>query len=328
MALLLVEERFLKIKQALEKEQNQPKNIQELLLKLINDFQILNGIQLKQKEQATKVSSQYWNPHIFYDDDDEESSITLKDIISELPLSVAITPDLPITDFLIMEDEHLNTIPNTTSDKENESSVKDLNPTPSESEDLSDNESECDVPIYDDSFPNFMTFSNPLFDSNDDFTYSDDESFSEDIDSLLEEFSGELTHINLIPSGIDEADFDPEEDILLVKKLLYDNSSPRPLEELNFKISDAIIESFSPSPILVEDSDYLIEEIDASDCRPIRIEEAASWDLDKRTWGGQVRSFGTVPVRWGAQEWLGNRARIVPRVLKFGQIELHCEIIC
>nr|GEW36137.1 hypothetical protein [Tanacetum cinerariifolium] len=34
-------------------------------------------------------------------------------------------------------------------------------------------------------------------------------------------------------------------------------------------------------------------------------EEAASWDLGKRTWGGRVRSFGTVPVRWGAQEWLG-----------------------
>ncbi|GKC26350.1 hypothetical protein Tco_1033644, partial [Tanacetum coccineum] len=69
MALLLAEERFLKIKQALEEEQNQPENIQELLLKLINDLQILNGIQLKQEEQAAKVSSQYWKPPIFYDDD-------------------------------------------------------------------------------------------------------------------------------------------------------------------------------------------------------------------------------------------------------------------
>nr|GFB25969.1 hypothetical protein [Tanacetum cinerariifolium] len=40
------------------------------------------------------------------------------------------------------------------------------------------------------------------------------------IDSLLEEFSGELTHINLIPQGINEADFDPEEEIRLVEKLL------------------------------------------------------------------------------------------------------------
>ncbi|GKE75799.1 hypothetical protein Tco_1537840 [Tanacetum coccineum] len=80
------------------------------------------------------------------------------------------------------------------------------------------------------------------------------------IDYLLEEFSGKLAHINLIPPGINEADFDPEEEISLVEKLLYDNSSPRPPEELNSENSD--IESFSPSPIPVEDSDSLMEEID------------------------------------------------------------------
>ncbi|GKD03905.1 hypothetical protein Tco_1178879 [Tanacetum coccineum] len=119
MALLLAEERFLKIKQAVEEEKNQPENIQELLLKLINDSQILNGIQLKQEEQAAKISSQYWKPPIFYDDDDdddEESFIPLRDIISELPVSVAIASDLPITDSLIMEEEHLNTILETESD--------------------------------------------------------------------------------------------------------------------------------------------------------------------------------------------------------------------
>ncbi|GKE98282.1 hypothetical protein Tco_0021633, partial [Tanacetum coccineum] len=81
------------------------------------------------------------------------------------------------------------------------------------------------------------------------------------IDSLLEEFSGELAHIDLIPPGINETDFDPEEDIRLVEKLLYDNSSPRPPKELNFENSDAVIESFSPSPIPIEDSDSLMEEI-------------------------------------------------------------------
>ncbi|GKB23914.1 hypothetical protein Tco_0863315 [Tanacetum coccineum] len=82
------------------------------------------------------------------------------------------------------------------------------------------------------------------------------------IDYLLEEFSGELAHIDLIPPGINETDFDPEEEIRLVEKLLYDNSSPRPPEELNFEKSDAVIESFSPSPIPVEGSDSLMEEID------------------------------------------------------------------
>ncbi|GJY92216.1 hypothetical protein Tco_0507998 [Tanacetum coccineum] len=132
------------------------------------------------EEQAAKVSSQYWKPPIYYDDDDddEESSIPLKDIISELPLSIAITRDFLITDSLIMEDENLDTIPETKSDEENESSVEDLNLTPTESEDLSDIESECDMPVCDD----FTNFSNPIFDSNDDLTSSDDESlFDEDV---------------------------------------------------------------------------------------------------------------------------------------------------
>ncbi|GKE60586.1 hypothetical protein Tco_1510953 [Tanacetum coccineum] len=44
--------------------------------------------------------------------------------------------------------------------------------------------------------------------------------------------------------------------------MLYDNSSSRPPKEFNSKNSDAIIESFSPSPIPVENSDSLMEEID------------------------------------------------------------------
>ncbi|GJZ05871.1 hypothetical protein Tco_0539664 [Tanacetum coccineum] len=294
MALALAEERFLKVKQALEEGQNQPENVQELLLKLLNDLQILNKMQLKQEEQAAKICTPYWKPPIFYDDDDdddEESSIPLKDIISELPLSIAITPDFPITDSLIMEDEHLDTIPETESDEENESSVEDLNLTPSESEDLSEDlsdiESECDMPVCDD----FMTFSNPLFDSNDDFTSSDDESLSdEDVpEENFKIYSNPLFDEEIISTKIDPHHFNAESDLIesllnrdtsiklmkptliqrkkfglsrLVDKLLYDNSSPRPVEELNSENSDAVIESFSLSPIPVEDSDSLMEEID------------------------------------------------------------------
>ncbi|GKA46761.1 hypothetical protein Tco_0739644, partial [Tanacetum coccineum] len=50
---------------------------------------------------------------------------------------------------------------------------------------------------------------------------------------ILEEFAGELALINPIPPGIAETNFDPKEAIRLIKKLLYDNSSPRPSEELN-----------------------------------------------------------------------------------------------
>ncbi|GKF25509.1 hypothetical protein Tco_0081403 [Tanacetum coccineum] len=88
--------------------------------------------QLKQEEQD---SSQYWKPPFYYSDDDDDF---YRESIDETPPSDEITPDLPITDSLVMEDEHLDTIPETDSDDEIESSVKNLNLTPSESEDLSD----------------------------------------------------------------------------------------------------------------------------------------------------------------------------------------------
>ncbi|GJT69560.1 ALP1-like protein [Tanacetum coccineum] len=88
--------------------------------------------------------------------------------------------------------------------------------------------------VDDESSQTFTTFLNPLFDSNDDFTSSDDESLSDE----------------------DKAEFDLEEEIPLVENLSYDNSSTRPPEELNST------ESFSPSPIPVEDSDPFMEVID------------------------------------------------------------------
>nr|GFA10728.1 hypothetical protein [Tanacetum cinerariifolium] len=197
------------------------------------------------------------------------------------------------------------------------SSVKNLVPNPSESED----ECECDVPACDD----FTIFSNLLFDVDDDFSSSDNESFSDKdilkeiysnplfdeeiisikidphhlntesdliesmlnqnssiifsskIDSLLDEFAGELILLKSIPPGIDEADCDLEEEIHLIDKSLYDNSSPHPPKEFISKNSDPTIESFSPSPIPVEDSDSLRDEIDLSltpdDSMPLGIEE-------------------------------------------------------
>nr|GEZ79679.1 hypothetical protein [Tanacetum cinerariifolium] len=185
--------------------------------------------------------------------------------------------------------------------------VENLVPSPSESEDLS--YSECDVPACDD----FTTFSNLLFDADDDFSSSDDKSFSDEdiskkiysnplfdeeiismkidphyfnvesdliesllnhdsliissslkIDSLLDEFFGELILLKTIPPGINETDCDPEEEIHLIEKLLYDNSSPRPLKEFISEISDVAIESFFSSPIPVEDNDSLMEEINLS----------------------------------------------------------------
>ncbi|GKE69680.1 hypothetical protein Tco_1527752 [Tanacetum coccineum] len=118
-----------------------------------------------------------------------------------------------------------------------------------------------------------MTFSNPLFDCNDDFTSSDDKSLSNKdfpmknfkiySNPLLdEEFFGELAYINPIPPGIEETDFDLKDEIRLVENLLNDTSSPQPPKDLNAKVTDTIIESLSPPPIPVENSDSLMEEID------------------------------------------------------------------
>nr|GFB17851.1 hypothetical protein [Tanacetum cinerariifolium] len=73
------------------------------------------------------------------------------------------------------------------------------------------------------------------------------------IDFLFDEFAGELTLLKSIPPGISETDCDLDNEIHLTKRLLYDNSSSRPPEEFVSKNSNAEIESFSPSPIPVED---------------------------------------------------------------------------
>ncbi|GJY57578.1 hypothetical protein Tco_0456693 [Tanacetum coccineum] len=241
-----------------------------------------------EEEQAAKA--RYWQILVCYDDDDdEERSIPLKDtIISGLPPCVAIIPALSTeepVDSLIMENEHLDTILVTESDKFIKSSVENLVQNPSKSENFSDIKSECDMPVCD----NFTTFSNLLFDTNDDLSSNDDESFSDEdvpnkiysnplfyeeiisvkidasiismIDSLLKQFSGELAHNDLIPPGINEADFDLEEDIRFIERLLYDNSSPR-LPKAFQANSDMIIESLPTFPIPVEGSDSLREEID------------------------------------------------------------------
>ncbi|GJY21404.1 hypothetical protein Tco_0393970 [Tanacetum coccineum] len=277
----------------------------ECLLKVVQSL----VEKLCQQEQATNLSthtpepSRHFDSICYDDDDDEESTIPLNEIISQIPPSITIILVLPTMepeDSLIIGDKNLSTIPEKESNKVIKSSVEDLVPIPSESEDTSDNDSECDMPFCD----NYVTFSNPLFDSNDDFTSSDDESFLEedvskenfkiysnplfefndeyissdvnplfnevleDIESkdsyaskldelvllvtplsklnedecfdpggnfVLEEIEACLTS-DSIPLGIDDDDFDQEEDILLLDKLLNDDpSSPLAPKEFNFE---------------------------------------------------------------------------------------------
>ncbi|GJU68101.1 hypothetical protein Tco_1254360 [Tanacetum coccineum] len=184
----------------------------------------------------------------FYDDDDyEESTIPLNEINSQIPPSIAITPVIPTMepeDSLIMGDANLSTIPKKESDELIKSSVEDLVPILIESEDTSD--SECDLPFCD----NPVTFSNPLFDANDEFTSSDDEYISSDVNPLFNEVLEDIESKDSYVSKLDEPDllvtplsklnedecFDPGGDLVLeeIEACLTSDSIPPGFDDDDF----------------------------------------------------------------------------------------------
>nr|GEV52999.1 hypothetical protein [Tanacetum cinerariifolium] len=163
-------------------------------------IQIL-GEMVIQREQAANLNTHIPEPsrrfnYICYDDDDDydykESIIPLNEINSQIPLSIVITTSPPVLptedteDSLIIGNEDLNTLPEKESDEFIKSSVEDLVLILSESEDTSGSDIVCILPSCDEFSPinipeeKAATFSNPLFNSNDDFISSDDESLSDE----------------------------------------------------------------------------------------------------------------------------------------------------
>nr|GFA77913.1 hypothetical protein [Tanacetum cinerariifolium] len=168
-----------------------------------------------------------------------------------------------LDDSLIMRNEELSTSPEKESDEVIKSSVEDLVLIVSESEDTFGSDSEYDLSTCDVFSPidvpeeKFVTFSNPLFDSNDDFTSSDDESLSDkdvleniknkdSYDSNLDEL--DLLVMPLFDANKDEC-FDPGDDVDEIELLLHrDPSTP--------KMSVAsILEGFTNEPPLEENDD-------------------------------------------------------------------------
>ncbi|GKA35832.1 hypothetical protein Tco_0722323 [Tanacetum coccineum] len=201
--------------------------------------------EFQQREQVANLSTHTPEPSRRFNftcyDDDEERNMPLSEIISQLPPSIVITTSYPIKDpedSLIMRNEELNTISEKESDKFIKSSVEDLVLIPSESEDTSGSDSEYDLPFCDDSPPldvlrgNFVTFSNPLFDSNEDFTSSDNESLSyEDVleDKNIER--GKIDEIDAFPDidismDIENGYHDSEGDIIYLESLLINDTIP------------------------------------------------------------------------------------------------------
>nr|GFA56009.1 hypothetical protein [Tanacetum cinerariifolium] len=198
MEVLLAKERILKLIQAWDDKQIESWSFPELLPQLLNDSRTINemlkqceqtanlSVQQEQEEQAAQIFTSNWNFYMI--NDDEENSIQYKEYLENS--SNAITIVLPTEEpeySLTMRDKHLSTIPKTKLDEVIKSSVKNLVPIPSEYEVTSDDESECESPVKDKSSLVFTTFSNPIFDDNNDFTSSDDESLSNE-DVLMEDF--------------------------------------------------------------------------------------------------------------------------------------------
>nr|GFA52271.1 hypothetical protein [Tanacetum cinerariifolium] len=209
-------------------------------------------IQKKQEEKQIKeeqaTNARYWKILSCRDDDDD--------------YNFAITPN-ELVDSFSMGDEHLDTIPATKLDEFIKSCVENLVLNPNVPEKIFSN------PLFEEEIismkidPHHFNAESDLIESllNRDSSII---SSSSKIDSLLDEFVGEFTLLKSIPPGVDEIDCHPESEIRLIEILLYDNSYPRPPEEFVSENSNAEIESFSPSPIPVEDSDSFMEEIDLS----------------------------------------------------------------
>ncbi|GJU87688.1 hypothetical protein Tco_1295234 [Tanacetum coccineum] len=276
MALLLAEEKFLKIKQAVEEEQMQPEVMKELLLKLMNDLQILKGIQPKQveqEEQAAKSFTSYENFSMiddvkvhtngfysdnrllfYFDDDDDEYTVIWR-------RPKAITLDEPIEEpdnSLSMGDEHLSTILETKLDEVIKSGVENFVPIPSEFEGIFDDT--CDVPVCEDpsTFDALNDNSEILSDSNNDGTSSDDDDFEE----------VEYEEVNDVDQ--EEKEFDLEDifqiqDVILYEKLLNVHRLITNIESLkNNPTPDFVLKPPSSIPISLTDSDSFFEESDTS----------------------------------------------------------------
>nr|GEZ45824.1 hypothetical protein [Tanacetum cinerariifolium] len=123
-------------------------------------------------------------------------------------------------------------------------------------------------------------YSNPLFDEEinsmkiDPYHFNDESdliefmlnhdssiiSSSSKIDSLFDEFAGELILLKSIPPGINEIDCDLEEETHFIKRLFYANSSSRsPKEFDNDSLMEEIDLSFTPDdpmPPSIEENDY------------------------------------------------------------------------
>ncbi|GJV70770.1 hypothetical protein Tco_1490765 [Tanacetum coccineum] len=235
-----------------------------------------------EEDQAAK--DRYWKIPICYDDDED-------DTIAITPVSSTKEP----VDSLIMEDEHLDTIPAMKSDKVIKSSVENLVPILSESEGIPD--SVCDMPLCNNLTPleAFKEQSEIVVDFNDDSTLSDDDSpYGEDIDYVdasppdAEIVSLELVKI-VIPKvrGIDTDILLTIKDAILCEKLLNVNLFIANIEALKDNptpSSDFVTKSPSTFPnSFLEETNTFDNSLTKSETFCFNLEEISSGSTTTRS---------------------------------------------
>ncbi|GJV05995.1 hypothetical protein Tco_1343651 [Tanacetum coccineum] len=236
--------------------QNELLNSQNKLMDQMTSICDMVGQIMQKKEEERRIAEdqaakdRYWKIPICYDEDED--------------YTIAITPVLSTkepVDSLIMEDEHLDTISVTESDKVIKSSVEELVLIPSESEGISDGV--CDEPLCDNPTPlkAFKDHSEIVVNSNDDDTSSDDVNF-EDIE-YVEASPPDLEIVSL--EEVNDVDQEKEEfdledilqiqDVILREKLLNINRLIANIESLNDNSTpNCVLKSPSPFPIPVSNS--------------------------------------------------------------------------
>nr|GEX33050.1 hypothetical protein [Tanacetum cinerariifolium] len=258
--LSLTWETILKSKLSFKDKHCQPEDILELFQRLHNDVQNIH------EELAVYINTPSWDClTVCYNDDDDEDctfAITLKE------------PD----NSLSMGDEHLDTISAMESDEFIKSSVENLVPNLSESEDLSDRN--LSNPLFDEEIisikidPHHFSAESDLIES----LLNHDSSIisSSKIDSLFDEFIGKLILLKSIPSGINETDCDPEEETRLIKRL-FDSF----MEEIDLSFTPD-----EPMPPSIEEDDYdskrdilILEELTSNDSLSLPENESFHFDI-------------------------------------------------
>nr|GEY10580.1 hypothetical protein [Tanacetum cinerariifolium] len=236
--------------------------------------QEVKNVVLQPAERRNRAEKSFQNFRVIH-----KSSISFKNT-SQISLIHSIAPiqsTEELEHLLSMGYEHFSITPETKSHAENLLPIPIFttfsNPLFKDNDDFdSSDDKSCsdeDVPAEE-----FKIYSNPICDEDkinsnklNPHCFNVESNFVESLlnrDTFIDfsskfDFSGELAHIKL---EIPKSDFDFEEEIRLIENLLYDNSFPRPPEELNAEIADTLIESIPLLPIPVQDGNSQHEEID------------------------------------------------------------------